>query len=292
MKAFHSNWTKPFFARNKSTDYYIEDFEILTTMLSALKWQQCNGDIQMVTDKIGAEYYHSLGLEHIWNLGIDDTLGDAVDNQIDPYLFWAAGKIFALQKQETPCIMIDTDFIAWKPVCEKLKDTQIEVIHREEISDSVYPGKLYFDMSKEYWFPVEWDWAVKPCNTALLYISDEGFKDYYTGQAINFMKNLVSGSDTIINMVFAEQRIIAMCAELKGIPIESLLDLQSEYMKEQHFFTHTWGYKSVMKSNFSKRKEFCIRCIRRILRDFPIEAEILSKIKCLELYYKESIYKY
>ena len=55
MDAIHINWTKPF--RNKfNAPYEIEDFEILTTILSALKWREKNGNIKMVTDSVGAQY--------------------------------------------------------------------------------------------------------------------------------------------------------------------------------------------------------------------------------------------
>ena len=50
IKAFHSNWTTPFFKMNPNKEYYIEDFEILTTIISALKWREKNGSINMVTD--------------------------------------------------------------------------------------------------------------------------------------------------------------------------------------------------------------------------------------------------
>ena len=40
IKAFHSNWTTPFFKMNPNKEYYIEDFEILTTIISALKWRE------------------------------------------------------------------------------------------------------------------------------------------------------------------------------------------------------------------------------------------------------------
>ena len=100
MRAFHSNWTKPFLCKHIG-EYYIEDFELLTTILSALKWQQYNGDIQMVTDEIGAAYYRKLGIENIWNLGIDDTLEEKMTEDINPLTFWAAGKIYALEKQTT-----------------------------------------------------------------------------------------------------------------------------------------------------------------------------------------------
>ncbi|MDO5566424.1 MAG: hypothetical protein Q4G59_07180, partial [Planctomycetia bacterium] len=112
MRAFHSNWTRPFFSRHVGT-YYIEDFELLTTILSALKWQEVNGDIEMITDKVGAAYYKKLGIEKIWNLGIDDSLESKMNKPIDPNTFWAAGKLYALQKQSGPCVMLDTDFIIW-----------------------------------------------------------------------------------------------------------------------------------------------------------------------------------
>ena len=65
MDAIHINWTKPF--RNRfNAPYEVEDFEILTTILSALKWREKNGNIKMVTDSVGAEYYKKTGLDVIW----------------------------------------------------------------------------------------------------------------------------------------------------------------------------------------------------------------------------------
>ena len=288
MQAFHSNWTKPFFMNKNIETYYVEDFELLTTILSALEWKRHNGSIRMVTDEIGAEYYHQLGLEHVWDLGVDDGLGKAVDIEIDPVLFWAAGKIYALQKQKSPCIMIDTDFIIWDSLREPLRDAQLAVIHREGISDSIYPDKAYFDMAAEYEFPSEWDWSIHPCNTAFTYIADESFKDYYCKQSIHFMKNVLSGHDATTNMVFAEQRVIAMCAKVWGISIDSLLDLESGDIERQQHFTHTWGHKRILKAKFSERKKLCVRCVRRILKDFPEEREMLAKIKCIALYFQEA----
>ena len=55
MDAIHINWTKPF--KNRfNAPYEVEDFEILTTILSALKWREKNGNIKMVTDSVGAQY--------------------------------------------------------------------------------------------------------------------------------------------------------------------------------------------------------------------------------------------
>ena len=40
LRAFHSNWTRPFFVRNPGGVYEVEPFELLTTALSALAWRR------------------------------------------------------------------------------------------------------------------------------------------------------------------------------------------------------------------------------------------------------------
>ena len=80
IEAFHSNWTAPFFELNSHNEYYIEDFEILTTIISALKWREKNGAIRMITDEVGAEYYKNLGIDSIWDLGIDLSLNNIKDD--------------------------------------------------------------------------------------------------------------------------------------------------------------------------------------------------------------------
>ena len=94
MEAVHVNWTKPQYI--SKGEYAAEDFEILTTILSALKWREKNGSIKMITDSRGAEYYKSRGMCSIWN--DIETILDEVPDCIDPCMFWAGGKLFALSK--------------------------------------------------------------------------------------------------------------------------------------------------------------------------------------------------
>ena len=105
IEAFHSNWTMPFFNANPHKEYYVEDFEILTTILSALKWREKNGSVKMITDKVGADYYKSIGLENIWDLGIDLSL-DNINDKIDSNIFWAAGKLYALKSEKWILILL------------------------------------------------------------------------------------------------------------------------------------------------------------------------------------------
>lgn len=287
IQAFHSNWTAPFFYLNKDKEYYIEDFELLTTILSALKWREHNGNIKMVTDTIGAEYYRNLGIDKIWNLGIEVSL-DYIDEGINSNVFWAAGKIYALRNQEAPSAMIDTDFIVWESIQDVLKSNDLAIIHKEEIIGEVYPYKNYFKMKSEYKFDEQWDWSILPCNTAFTYISNNDFKEYYTKSSIEFMRNLDSGKNKITNMVFAEQRLISMCAKKMNININEMMSLEKLFSREQTLFTHTWGYKNLMKNNFSKRKSFCIKCINRIIKDYPEVEEVIANIKELQYYYNEN----
>lgn len=285
ISAFHTNWTTPFFSTSKSKKYFVEDFEILTTILSALKWRQHNGNIKMITDEVGANYYKKLGIEEIWDLGIDILLTQENMQQIDPFLFWAAGKIYALSTQQTPCVMIDTDFIVWQSLKDELFKFEICTIHDEAIYDDVYPYKDKFYMKPSYEFDMQWDWSVLPCNTAFTYISNSNFKDYYTYEAMRFMKNVVYGEGRIANMVFAEQRMISMCAKKMGIEIHCLSDLNTLATNKQNCFTHTWGYKDAMRNDFVKRNEFCIKCIARIIKDFPEYEKMIAGIDEVYNYY-------
>ena len=258
LDAFHSNWTAPFFRLKKERKYYVEDFEILTTMLSALEWQKTNGNIKMVTDEAGAEFYRKIGIDSIWNLGIDDSLGRDMDKEIDPKIFWAAGKIKALKKQNVPCIMIDTDFIVWKSL-----------------------------KKKGYNIDRKFNWQVKPFNTALAYINDKKFLDFYTESSLNFMKNLIDSEDRLINMVFAEQRMFSMCAEKLNLQPKELMPLEELSKSKQEYFTHVWGLKDIMRKDFNVRKRFCKRCIERIIDDFPQYEKNIADMKVLKHYYEE-----
>ena len=86
-------------------------------------------------------------------------------------------------------------------------------------------------------------------------------------------------------MVFAEQRLISMCSKKMNIKSEELISLNDLFKNKQKLFTHVWGYKDIMKKDSEKRKEFCIRCINRIIKDYPDFKDTLINIKELEKYF-------
>lgn len=284
MKAFHSTWTKPFFAKHQG-NYEIEDFELLTTILSALKWQELNGDIQMVTDEVGAHYYQKLGLEKLWNLGIDRSLGEAIPEDISPTTFWAAGKLYALEKQQEPCVMLDTDFIIWETLNHELISHDVTVIHQEELDPAVYPDLTRFKMNASYTFPKEWDWSLKACNTAFTYFKNVNFKNTYVDEAKRFML-AAQEEEPLIYMVFAEQRLLAMCAQQYDQELYHFATTNQLFHSGQRRFTHVWGHKRLLRENRRERILFCKRCIARITKDYPKFAPLLREIEVLRPYFK------
>ncbi len=78
---------------------------------------------------------------------------------------------------------------------------------------------------------------VLPVNTCMLYIADNAFKDYYTESAIAFMENCLEKEENLCHMVFfAEQRMLAMCAEKKQKKISSFFSGFDGNRKSGHFY--------------------------------------------------------
>lgn len=279
MRAVHINWTKP---KKPDGGYYAEDFELFTTALSALEWRRHNGEIAMITDTAGYEFYKKRGLLSLWN-EVKTTLD--IMPGIDTDMFWAAGKLWALKKEITPVAMIDTDFIVWKPIAfDKICDTA--VIHREELYADVYPGKEYFKMRNGYIFDCEWDWSEPAANTAFCVIKNQKFLEYYTDEAFKFMKNALPGGDNLTYMVFAEQRLFSMCAKKLGAEVRAFSDLERLFRDGAGHFTHTWGMKQQMRDMPELRYDFCVRCRARIESEFPEYAKILRGVPETEEYFR------
>lgn len=262
MNAIHSTWSKP---RIYSTGgFFIEDFDILTTILSALKWREKNGRIKMVTDSAGLEFYKSRGMCDIWD-EITTELDDIPDT-VNPEMFWAAGKIFALKNQTAPVAAIDTDFIVWDRLAfDNMGD--ISVIHKEDIYPDVYPDINHFKMKPGYIFDPDLDWHENPSNMAFYVIRNESLKNSYTDAAIELMENSLDG-DNLTYMVFAEQRLISMTAKKLNIEINAISTPEKLFKDGERYFTHTWGMKQQMRDIPELRADFCRRCIDRIKRDF------------------------
>jgi hypothetical protein len=283
IKAFHTNSTRPFLINNSGAAYYIEDFELLTTVLSALMWRKLNGSIKLYTDKTGKDYYQSIDILDLWDAGINTAVLENISEYVNPQIFWACAKIFALQAEQTPVAMIDMDLIVWKSLLSVLTGKQLAVIHREELMENVYLAPEILKKRKDYQFDAEWDWTALPCNMSFAYFADPGFKKYYTDCSIDFMSyNNEYPQEMVSQMVFAEQRIVAMCAKKMTIPVYHFLD--HPFQPDNQIFTHLWGAKKTIRNEPEKRKKVCCSLLLKIKENFPEYYYKLSQIEVFTLY--------
>ena len=79
------------------------------------------------------------------------------------------------------------------------------------------------------------------------------------------MRGTDEKNDRLKYMVFAEQRLLPMCAKIAGVSIGAFSDLGKLFSEQERRFTHTWGMKQQMRDNHALRYDFCKRCINRIL---------------------------
>ncbi len=279
MQAFHSYWSRPARVVNWG-EIAFPDYELLTMMLSALTWRAHNGPIRMITDSAGAQFFTRAGLAGLWDRL--ETGLDGVPEDIDPYLFWAAGKLYALKSMPCPCVMLDTDLIIWKGL-EIPEALDVAAAHGEGLYPDVYPDPAGFSLKPGYRFPAEWDFTLNAANTAFLYLRDGAFRDYYVNCAISFMRGVNGdGLDPTKAMCFAEQRLLPMCAKAKGRQLGCLLDL--ERADSQDLATHVWGHKQALRQSGPLREAFCMRCVRRLLRDFPDSRDMIAGCAALSKY--------
>jgi len=280
ITAIHINSTAPFAVKNKGAQYRIEDFDLLTTVLSALMWRKNNGPIRLYTDKVGYNYYASLDLLDLWDAGIDTAVLENIPETINHDIFWAAAKLFALQHEETPVAMIDTDLIVWPRILTVLENKPFAVIHREELH-GCYPPPDTLKRRKGYEFDPQWDWSELPCNMAFAWFSDSEFKKYYTDCAIDFMTdNHEYAMEMVSQMVFAEQRMVAVCAKKMNIPIYHFLD--DPFQRDNEYFSHIWGAKDIARNYPGQRKLLCTALVQKIRDIFPAWYDKLSATEALK----------
>ncbi len=268
VKAIHINSTKPFQLKNEGVPFFIYDFDILCTILSALMWRKHNGSIKLYTDKIGYEYYDSLNLLDLWDGGIDLKVVENIPDSINQEIFWAASKLFALKNEKAPVAMIDTDLIIWGSLKAELETRSIAVLHREDLYEHVYLPNYHLKKRKGYKFDPEWDWEERACCMAFAYFKNQSFKQYYLDRSIDFMiDNHEYPKEMISQMVFAEQRIISMCAKQKQIPIHHFLD--NPFQQDNTMFTHLWGGKDIARNDRQQCKILCNALLNKIEEHFP-----------------------
>ena len=257
LKGFHVLLTAPFFCMHPDKKFIMSEFYLATIKLSALTWRRYNGEIYLLTDIEGANYFESEGLGNIYN-GIFPIL-DSNMYGLDNRRYWAAGKIQCLRKIKAPFVLIDLDLIVWRVL--DVSNCDIAAAHTEPLFEDIYPPLEFFDMSPQYHFPSEWDEHALPLNTSIAYFSEDNFKEYYAKSAIRFMQyeRNSANSDGIRCMVFAEQRILGMCAVAKNQIVKTYLDYDKK-LENQKLITHLWSCKNFLRNAPDVAMEYVRLC--------------------------------
>ncbi|MCL2109807.1 MAG: hypothetical protein FWH20_10740 [Oscillospiraceae bacterium] len=251
----------------------LDKFELYNTVLSALTWRKYNGEIDLICDTAALEYFTRTGITEVYS-AIRPTIPADLEG-INPAMFWAAAKLLALRDTPAPVVILDTDFIVWK----KLKfNNAVIAAHREDLYPDVYPPPDYFRMNPGYSFNPAFNYAALPLNTAFLYLPDETFKQYYTNMAIEFMKSAQDIDDCLCYMVYAEQRMLAMCADYLKVQVRTLLD-KDRVFEPQKVCTHLWGEKQRMRDDPQSAERFNRRCASRIEKEFSEYVYLVETIE-------------
>lgn len=260
LRAYHVLSTLPRRTGRPEQPFSLAETDLLTARLSALLWRRYNGPICLITDRAGADYARQIGLEEHY----DQVLTLLPENNwgIDPDKFWASGKILALRQLSAPCVILDMDLMVWEPL--PLEDVPLAAAHTEPLRQRTYPPLSEFSMSPRYRFP-DWDQTLEPLNTSILYMGSEALRSRYTRCAIDFMQYERYTPDNGVRcMVFAEQRILAMCAGELGIRAQTFLDYP-RLDAPQTLITHTWTGKRLLHTDKEAAQRFSQLCREKLL---------------------------
>lgn len=261
LQGWHVLTTSLYFMRHPDESRFtMPEWEILTLRLSAMLWRRYNGPIGIMTDRAGAAFLKENSLDGCY----DEIrlLPPLKWYGFDQKVFWAAGKIVALQYIQLPCAILDLDMLIWDTL--DFAGASLAAAHIEHIDGEYYCPPEHFAMSPSYTFPPEWDYTAEPLNTSLLYMTDSDFRDYYVNASLDFMQHERNTFDNGSScMIFAEQRILAMCAKHRGIKPVVFLDYD-HLMKDQHLMTHIWIAKKLLRDNSIAQEMYMDLCRKRL----------------------------
>lgn len=291
MNYIHSNHTAPFKLRKPKEKYDIEDFEILTTILSALYIKKNpKNKISMFADLTSADFYYKNKLNTLWD-NIDLCALESLNkSKIDFEEYWAIGKLKAIKETKGPVVSLDTDFILLKEDYSLYENFDVVAAHNEFVGEnSAYRKKHLYKKPKGYEFDKKLDWLTEAFNTSFLYIKDESFKELYINEVFKFVTNNERYDEKVLltQMCFIEQRMISMLCKKFNKKTSVLKKI--EFSKNGIFtdrksdvFYHTWGYKKKLRRNNNKRYLFCKFLVEKIKKEFESDFHYIENIKKLQ----------
>ncbi len=268
-------------------ELFVWDFEALTWLLSALEIGR-HSRIGLVTDSRGKAFVRKAGFEWAYSGGVSTEL-DSIPRHVDAGVFWAAGKLFAQRVMKPPCVCMDTDLVLWQPL---ELESPVTVLHAEDREWAWY--KADETLFKRFGFEEQgWDWTANPVNAAIVAFLDPQLREFYTDTAIGFMERYSKAqaattspeppSEDVRNdpMVFAEQRLLPMCAARlrRSISYLTSAHLAGVCLYRDPKCLHLWGSKAAYRVCSEARVALVNHLIGLLLERFPRARQTLAEWK-------------
>jgi hypothetical protein len=290
MIGVHVNWTKPHFDREKRVNgtllingkrdirpYKMSNYLLLCQILSALFWKKYNGEVHLYTDREGFNYYQKLGVHKFYDYVNIDLLENY--ENVNPEVFWAAGKLYIEKVLPCPFVMLDTDLYLEMNLNEvNYYATPISSTHLEDTYEPYYPSIDKVLSHTKYNFPENFKWDKRAFNVSLLYWGDDKIKNDFIDIAFGYMNNSnpqkVNIDEYHSRIIFAEQKLLGEYIFSNNIPFTTLIKESYnprgvEKNDEQLWYDygngenkdkiskkmlHIWGRKKIFDVNITERE--------------------------------------
>ena len=280
MLTFHSIWTKPATLRGVE-EMSLWDFEWLTWLAGILEARNC-GPVVLVADERGKTFVEKVGLAKFYD---EIVLGlDHIPSFIDPEIFWAAGKLYAIRllkklkitsPSDGPVCSLDWDCIPWNYPKEC---ADIMCLNLEQLNWAWYKDC----QSKYAEFAPNVNWELAPANNGVIHFKK--YKDMlvYGDFSTGFMESFSAKASTknYFNqpryvygdaMTFAEQQLLSSAAHSIKKPVEPFLPVRDDgFLPRNAFFTHLWTTKTLYRAFPEARIHYTNQLIQYLRKAHPI----------------------
>lgn len=270
MKAVYVDWHLP--RKMKGIEIPVKKhWEVVMIIRTTYFSREINGFSPVLyCDQSTYDYYESLDLIKHFDEVFPVLPNDPSEIDFDPTVFWAAAKFLAIEKCNSPFIMIDLDAeIRFKIDLENHETffAHYEMVREDDVN--FYPPPEFLDKSGflESKYGIEWsDVAI---NTSIIYFKDLSLAKEFASSALDFMRNtdeIDLSFDSVSYILLVEQRLAYELCKIRGVNIGTLISgiyipREARDGKEPEFinsdvneisekgFLHIWGYKKALNAD-------------------------------------------
>lgn len=280
MLTFHSIWTKPAVSKGVE-EIVLWDFEWLT-WLAGIMEAKAKGKVVLVADKRGKIFVEKMDLAGFYD---EVVLGlDHVPSIVDPELFWAAGKLYAINllkrlktidPYSSPIVSLDWDCVPWNypDTCADIMCLNLEQLR----------WAWYKDCRSKYeaYVPKTVNWSLAPANNGVIHFEhykdmlvygelSTGFMEKFSRAAVQHnyfdLPRYVYGDA----MTFAEQQLLPSAAQHLRKTVEPFLPVRDDgFLHSNQFFTHLWTTKALYRAFPEARIHYTNQLIRYLRKRHP-----------------------